>query len=193
MWPVTALLRTHFLTPVSFAQVAYFTFQEQLETSRREMIGLQERDRQLQCKNRSLHQLLKNEKDEVSCLLLCLRSALGFWNLTCDMMVNLLLNRTVDASCVTLAWWVGSPVPVFCPYPKTVHFLSNTCQQVVSLVLPVLPVLRTTPFLSSILLCLPSCRRCQAPCLTPLPLPPHFSKGSLSSGSVLISLWLLPA
>ncbi|GAB5575217.1 afadin- and alpha-actinin-binding protein isoform X1 [Prionailurus iriomotensis] len=38
---------------------------EQLETSRREMIGLQERDRQLQCKNRNLHQLLKNEKDEV--------------------------------------------------------------------------------------------------------------------------------
>lgn len=30
------------------------------------MIGLQERDRQLQCKNRNLHQLLKNEKDEVS-------------------------------------------------------------------------------------------------------------------------------
>lgn len=29
------------------------------------MIGLQERDRQLQCKNRNLHQLLKNEKDEV--------------------------------------------------------------------------------------------------------------------------------
>ena len=34
------------------------------------MIGLQERDRQLQCKNRNLHQLLKNEKDEVSCQLL---------------------------------------------------------------------------------------------------------------------------
>lgn len=69
---------THFLTPVSFAQVAYFMFQEQLETSRREMIGLQERDRQLQCKNRNLHQLLKNEKDEVSCLFPYVRSAVGF-------------------------------------------------------------------------------------------------------------------
>nr|AAH31527.1 Synovial sarcoma, X breakpoint 2 interacting protein [Mus musculus] len=46
-------------------QSCYAKLKEQLETSRREMIGLQERDRQLQCKNRSLHQLLKNEKDEV--------------------------------------------------------------------------------------------------------------------------------
>ncbi|XP_008062985.1 afadin- and alpha-actinin-binding protein isoform X5 [Carlito syrichta] len=46
-------------------QNCYTKLKEQLETSRREMIGLQERDRQLQCKNRSLHQLLKNEKDEV--------------------------------------------------------------------------------------------------------------------------------
>ncbi|XP_038601323.1 afadin- and alpha-actinin-binding protein [Tachyglossus aculeatus] len=46
-------------------QNCYSKLKEQLETSRREMIGLQERDRQLQCKNRNLHQLLKNEKDEV--------------------------------------------------------------------------------------------------------------------------------
>ncbi|KAL6049260.1 hypothetical protein STEG23_007076, partial [Scotinomys teguina] len=46
-------------------QSCYTKLKEQLETSRREMIGLQERDRQLQCKNRNLHQLLKNEKDEV--------------------------------------------------------------------------------------------------------------------------------
>ena len=64
MSSVTALLWT--LTPVGFTQMTHFMFQEQLETSRREMIGLQERDRQLQCKIRNLHQLLKNEKDEVS-------------------------------------------------------------------------------------------------------------------------------
>ncbi|XP_008824461.1 afadin- and alpha-actinin-binding protein isoform X2 [Nannospalax galili] len=46
-------------------QNCYAKLKEQLETSRREMIGLQERDRQLQCRNRNLHQLLKNEKDEV--------------------------------------------------------------------------------------------------------------------------------
>ncbi|KAJ7332546.1 hypothetical protein JRQ81_014726 [Phrynocephalus forsythii] len=46
-------------------QNCYAKLKEQLETSRREMIGLQERDRQLQSKNRNLHQLLKNEKDEV--------------------------------------------------------------------------------------------------------------------------------
>ncbi|XP_058514675.1 afadin- and alpha-actinin-binding protein isoform X6 [Ochotona princeps] len=46
-------------------QNCYSKLKEQLEASRREMIGLQERDRQLQCKNRNLHQLLKNEKDEV--------------------------------------------------------------------------------------------------------------------------------
>ena len=46
-------------------QNCYAKFKEQLETSRTEMIGLQERDRQLQCKDRNLHQLLKNEKDEV--------------------------------------------------------------------------------------------------------------------------------
>nr|XP_060629829.1 afadin- and alpha-actinin-binding protein isoform X1 [Anolis sagrei ordinatus] len=46
-------------------QNCYTKLKEQLETSRREIVGLQERDRQLQCKNRNLHQLLKNEKDEV--------------------------------------------------------------------------------------------------------------------------------
>lgn len=46
-------------------QNCYAKLKEQLETSRREVNGLQERDRQLQCKNRHLHQLLKNEKDEV--------------------------------------------------------------------------------------------------------------------------------
>ncbi|XP_005385212.1 PREDICTED: afadin- and alpha-actinin-binding protein isoform X2 [Chinchilla lanigera] len=46
-------------------QSCYAKLKEQLETSRREIVGLQERDRQLQCKNRNLHQLLKNEKDEV--------------------------------------------------------------------------------------------------------------------------------
>ncbi|XP_061486524.1 afadin- and alpha-actinin-binding protein [Rhineura floridana] len=46
-------------------QNSYTKLKEQLETSRREIAGLQERDRQLQCKNRNLHQLLKNEKDEV--------------------------------------------------------------------------------------------------------------------------------
>ncbi|KAM9130278.1 afadin- and alpha-actinin-binding protein isoform 2-T2 [Pangshura tecta] len=46
-------------------QNCYAKVKEQLETSRREIVGLQERDRQQQCKNRNLHQLLKNEKDEV--------------------------------------------------------------------------------------------------------------------------------
>ncbi|XP_042321301.1 afadin- and alpha-actinin-binding protein isoform X1 [Sceloporus undulatus] len=46
-------------------QNCYAKLKEQMETSRREIVGLQERDRQLQCKNRNLHQLLKNEKDEV--------------------------------------------------------------------------------------------------------------------------------
>ncbi|KAL7984954.1 hypothetical protein Chor_003524 [Crotalus horridus] len=45
-------------------QNCYIKLKEQLESSRREIVGLQERDRQLQCKNRNLHQLLKNEKDE---------------------------------------------------------------------------------------------------------------------------------
>uniref|UniRef100_UPI00398F6956 synovial sarcoma, X breakpoint 2 interacting protein a isoform X2 n=1 Tax=Pristiophorus japonicus TaxID=55135 RepID=UPI00398F6956 len=38
---------------------------DQLELSRREAVSLQEKDRQLQLKNRSLHNLLKNEKEEV--------------------------------------------------------------------------------------------------------------------------------
>ncbi|KAG8437215.1 hypothetical protein GDO86_008059 [Hymenochirus boettgeri] len=38
---------------------------DQLETTRRENSVLQERERQMQCKNRSLLQLLKNEKEEV--------------------------------------------------------------------------------------------------------------------------------
>ncbi|XP_066480984.1 afadin- and alpha-actinin-binding protein isoform X1 [Tiliqua scincoides] len=46
-------------------QNCHAKLKEQLETSRRETVGLQERERQLQCKNRNLHQLLKNEKDEV--------------------------------------------------------------------------------------------------------------------------------
>lgn len=46
-------------------QNCYAKLKEQLETSRREIIGLQERERQLQCKSRNLHQFLKNEKDEV--------------------------------------------------------------------------------------------------------------------------------
>ncbi|KAM9543787.1 afadin- and alpha-actinin-binding protein isoform 2-T4 [Guaruba guarouba] len=46
-------------------QNCYAKLKEQLELSKREIIGLQERDRQLQNKNRNLHQLLKNEKDEV--------------------------------------------------------------------------------------------------------------------------------
>ncbi|XP_077189269.1 afadin- and alpha-actinin-binding protein isoform X1 [Paroedura picta] len=46
-------------------QNCYAKLKEQLETSRRETVGLQERDRQLQCKNRNLLQLLKTEKDEV--------------------------------------------------------------------------------------------------------------------------------
>ncbi|XP_019357075.1 PREDICTED: afadin- and alpha-actinin-binding protein isoform X1 [Gavialis gangeticus] len=46
-------------------QNCYAKLKEQLEASKREIVGLQERDRQLQCKNRNLHQLLKNEKDEV--------------------------------------------------------------------------------------------------------------------------------
>ncbi|XP_075792480.1 afadin- and alpha-actinin-binding protein isoform X3 [Pelodiscus sinensis] len=46
-------------------QNCYAKVKEQLEASRREIVGLQERDRQQQCKNRNLHQLLKNEKDEV--------------------------------------------------------------------------------------------------------------------------------
>lgn len=47
-------------------QNSYAKLKEQLELSKREIVGLQERDRQLQSKNRNLHQLLKNEKDEVS-------------------------------------------------------------------------------------------------------------------------------
>ncbi|XP_009077282.1 PREDICTED: afadin- and alpha-actinin-binding protein [Acanthisitta chloris] len=46
-------------------QNCYAKVKEQLESSKREIVGLQERDRQLQSKNRNLHQLLKNEKDEV--------------------------------------------------------------------------------------------------------------------------------
>uniref|UniRef100_A0A8C8VF22 SSX family member 2 interacting protein n=1 Tax=Pelusios castaneus TaxID=367368 RepID=A0A8C8VF22_9SAUR len=46
-------------------QNCYAKVKEQLEASRREIVGLQERDRQQQSKNRNLHQLLKNEKDEV--------------------------------------------------------------------------------------------------------------------------------
>ncbi|NXI97386.1 ADIP protein, partial [Psophia crepitans] len=46
-------------------QNCYAKLKEQLESSKREIVGLQERDRQLQSKNRNLHQLLKNEKDEV--------------------------------------------------------------------------------------------------------------------------------
>ncbi|XP_009554600.2 afadin- and alpha-actinin-binding protein isoform X1 [Cuculus canorus] len=46
-------------------QNCYAKLKEQLELSKREIVGLQERDRQLQTKNRNLHQLLKNEKDEV--------------------------------------------------------------------------------------------------------------------------------
>ncbi|XP_048395621.1 synovial sarcoma, X breakpoint 2 interacting protein a isoform X2 [Stegostoma tigrinum] len=37
---------------------------DQLELSRREVVALQEKDRQLQLKNRTLHGLLKNEKEE---------------------------------------------------------------------------------------------------------------------------------
>ncbi|XP_054021215.1 afadin- and alpha-actinin-binding protein isoform X2 [Dryobates pubescens] len=46
-------------------QNCYTKLKEQLELSKREIVGLQERDRQLQSKNRNLHQLLKSEKDEV--------------------------------------------------------------------------------------------------------------------------------
>ncbi|XP_072366433.1 synovial sarcoma, X breakpoint 2 interacting protein a isoform X2 [Scyliorhinus torazame] len=38
---------------------------DQLELSRREVISLQEKDRQQQLKNRTLHNLLKNEKEEI--------------------------------------------------------------------------------------------------------------------------------
>ncbi|OCT82514.1 hypothetical protein XELAEV_18025046mg [Xenopus laevis] len=38
---------------------------DQLEAAKRENCALQERDRQMQCKNRNLLQLLKNEKEEV--------------------------------------------------------------------------------------------------------------------------------
>ncbi|XP_078075125.1 synovial sarcoma, X breakpoint 2 interacting protein a isoform X3 [Mustelus asterias] len=38
---------------------------DQLELSRREVVTLQEKDRQLQLKNRTLHNLLKNEKEEI--------------------------------------------------------------------------------------------------------------------------------
>uniref|UniRef100_H3B6R9 SSX family member 2 interacting protein n=1 Tax=Latimeria chalumnae TaxID=7897 RepID=H3B6R9_LATCH len=39
---------------------------EQLESARREIVALQEKERQVQSKNKSLLQLLKNEKEEVS-------------------------------------------------------------------------------------------------------------------------------
>ncbi|XP_059839710.1 synovial sarcoma, X breakpoint 2 interacting protein a isoform X3 [Hypanus sabinus] len=38
---------------------------DQLESSRREVASFQEKDRQLQLKNRALHNLLKNEKEEI--------------------------------------------------------------------------------------------------------------------------------
>lgn len=38
---------------------------DQLESSRREVVSCQEKDRQLQLKNRALHSLLKNEKEEI--------------------------------------------------------------------------------------------------------------------------------
>ncbi|XP_078264237.1 afadin- and alpha-actinin-binding protein A-like isoform X2 [Rhinoraja longicauda] len=38
---------------------------DQLESSRREVVAFQEKDRQLELKNRALHNLLKNEKEEI--------------------------------------------------------------------------------------------------------------------------------
>ncbi|OXB55467.1 hypothetical protein ASZ78_012899 [Callipepla squamata] len=54
-----------FCTEENIEQSISYLNREQLELSKREIVGLQERDRQLQSKNRNLHQLLKNEKDEV--------------------------------------------------------------------------------------------------------------------------------
>ncbi|NP_001084872.1 afadin- and alpha-actinin-binding protein B [Xenopus laevis] len=46
-------------------QSIYQRQKDQMEATRRENCALQERDRQMQCKNRNLLQLLKNEKEEV--------------------------------------------------------------------------------------------------------------------------------
>ncbi|OWK64397.1 Afadin- and alpha-actinin-binding protein [Lonchura striata] len=58
-------------------QNCYAKLKEQLELSKREIVGLQEKDRQLQSKNRNLHQLLKNEKDEVSCFVQKLQNVIS--------------------------------------------------------------------------------------------------------------------
>ncbi|XP_053549134.1 afadin- and alpha-actinin-binding protein B-like [Bombina bombina] len=50
---------------LEYLQSSNSRLKDQLEITRRENNALQERDRQLQCKNRSLLQLLKNEKEEV--------------------------------------------------------------------------------------------------------------------------------
>ncbi|XP_030061634.1 afadin- and alpha-actinin-binding protein isoform X2 [Microcaecilia unicolor] len=50
---------------MEYLQTSNSRLKDQLETSKREFAALQERDRQLQCKSKNLHQLLKNEKDEV--------------------------------------------------------------------------------------------------------------------------------
>ncbi|XP_053326330.1 afadin- and alpha-actinin-binding protein [Spea bombifrons] len=46
-------------------QSSHCKLRDQIEATRRENAALQERERQVQCKNRSLLQLLKNEKEEV--------------------------------------------------------------------------------------------------------------------------------
>ncbi|KAM4722119.1 afadin- and alpha-actinin-binding protein isoform 2-T3 [Rhinophrynus dorsalis] len=46
-------------------QNSHHRLKDQLESTRRENTAIQERDRQMQCKNRSLVQMLKNEKEEV--------------------------------------------------------------------------------------------------------------------------------
>lgn len=168
--------------------MAYFMFQEQLETSRREMIGLQERDRQLQCKNRNLHQLLKNEKDEVSFLLPCMRWTVGFWNLRCDIMATSLLKKnclfilchTVMVGGHSCAWsapapgtsahsWQQQAVPLYHPSHTHPLFLKHKRAQSVR---PLSPPYRD---------------RCTAPRHTPL----HQHLTSAKSPSTMrASLWL---
>ncbi|XP_069497808.1 afadin- and alpha-actinin-binding protein isoform X2 [Ambystoma mexicanum] len=53
------------LSDMEHLQNSNFKQKDQLETSRKDLVAVQERDRQLLCKNKHLHQLLKNEKEEV--------------------------------------------------------------------------------------------------------------------------------
>ncbi|XP_078501745.1 afadin- and alpha-actinin-binding protein isoform X5 [Lissotriton helveticus] len=53
------------LSDMDHLQNSNFKHKDQLETLRKELVSIHEKDRQLQCKNKHLQQLLKTEKEEV--------------------------------------------------------------------------------------------------------------------------------